>query len=287
MMSRPDYAQGRYHGASEARNHDYDDRRQGSAWRGNRERSQSPVRRDRRDQKDVASEVDPYDEGVTRQTSSTQPSSSTYQPYSAPANERWEKGRNVQELQNPYGYAQAYAYPQPYANAPAHTEAQYQRQPYGGENAIGLPYDSATALAYQDPRYEGYSEQSYATGRSHDSRQNPQSRDVIFLGLEPTYTEEAVCTFDLSFVPSALRTASDARFSSDKVRCSCGQGDHRSRPFDGRLARIWVRFLFQSNRRRPVHSGSVSSMTSKISGSHRFSVIRTSLCRQCIQIIRG
>ena len=286
-MSRPDYAQGRYHGASDVRVNDYDPRRQGPAWRGNRERSQSPVRRDRRDQQDAASKVDPHDEGVTQQTPAIQPSRSTYQTYTAPTNERWEKGRDVQELQNPYGYAQAYAYAQPYADVPAHTEAQYQHQPYGGEIAIGLPYESATALAYQDPRYEGYSDQSYATSRSHDSRQNPQSRDVIFLGLEPTYTEEAVCTFDLSFSFLVLRNASDARFSSDKVRCLCGQDDHCSRPFDGRVARIWIRFLFQSNRRRPVHSGSVSPMTFKISRSYRLSVIRTSLCRQCIQIIRG
>lgn len=52
---------------------------------------------------------------------------------------------------------------------------------------VGLPYDTSYA-EYQDPRsYESYS--------SRGKGQNPPSRDIIFLGLEPTYTEQAVRPF--------------------------------------------------------------------------------------------
>lgn len=208
-MSRrsPDYAQGRYQGAGEARTNNYEERRQGTAWRGDRERSQSPVRRDanRRDHQVAAPKIDPYDEGITQQSTEKQQSHLTYQPYTAPANDRWDKGRDVQELQNPYGYAQAYANAQSYTHGQtAQAYAHYPSQAYHSETAVGLPYDSATPATYQDPRYETYAATDYAAGRGHDSRQqNPQSRDVIFLGLETTYTEDAVCPFDCCFLSCA------------------------------------------------------------------------------------
>jgi hypothetical protein len=234
IMSRrsPDYAQGRY---GQARTDGQDERRQGSAWTEQRERSRSPVRRNaQRDPQATAQKFDPYDEGITNsthQTADKQASHTSYQPYTAASSDRWEKGRDVQELENPYGYsqpyagAQSYANHQSYTNAQAYAQAQCQNQAYyPTEAAAGLPYDPAPSATYQDPQYGGYTATDYSAGRIHDRQANPQSRDVIFLGLEATYTEETVCPFDsCSFL--VLTAAVDARVSAHTMRSTCRQDD--------------------------------------------------------------
>lgn len=182
------------HNDSRPRGHRYDqayEERRENRGHGARDRSRSPVRGQPRWEG-----ADPYGQGRT--------TSGATQMYSHAPEQRWEHVKDVQEQQ--HGYAQSYAYTAP-AYQPAHP-------------AVGLPYDAPYA-EYQDPR----SHEAYSTrGKGNP---NPPSRDVIFLGLEPTYTEQAVRPF-IESCPSFLIGVADARVSSDAVWSASRQDDDRA-----------------------------------------------------------
>lgn len=195
---------------SHDRNQPHDERRAYSARGTARDRSRSPVRGQRWESND------PYAPG--RGGGSAQ--------Y---ADQRWDHSAP----QDPYGYAQQYAYTAAYPSA----------------EAVGLPYDTSYA-EYQEPR----AKETYTAGGKGQT--NPPSRDVIFLGLEPTYTEQAVRPFSLSLIISHPSTA-DARVPSDAMCSTSRQDDHRTGSRVGRITRIRVCVILESNRGGPLYPNTV------------------------------